>query len=162
MSKLKYFDGTNWNEVNGNIVGDTLPIGTEIIYDGQNVPVGWEQIAGKNYIAYDLYNNPSGTTSTISTLSDNVENYDYIEIYFKTNDTGSAGSTKIISSTSGTKVATLFYIWFVGTTDYVKSATINVSQKTITFKSNVQYQNFSQRESGSFVYITKVVGYKEA
>ena len=107
-----------------------------------------------------LYNNASGTASTISNLSDNVENYDYIEIYFKTNDTGSAGSTKIISSPSGTKVATLFYIWFVGNTDYVKSATINISQKTISFKSNIQYQNFGQRESGNFVYITKVVGYK--
>lgn len=41
MSKLKYFDGTNWNEVNGNIVGDTLPIGAIVPYGSTTAPTGW-------------------------------------------------------------------------------------------------------------------------
>ena len=41
MSKLKYFDGTNWNEVNGNIVGDTLPIGAIVPFGGWDAPTGW-------------------------------------------------------------------------------------------------------------------------
>lgn len=40
MSKLKYFDGTNWNEV-GNVAGDTLPIGAIVPYGGWNAPTGW-------------------------------------------------------------------------------------------------------------------------
>ena len=41
MSKLKYFDGTNWNEVNGQITGDTLPIGAIIPYGSTTVPTNW-------------------------------------------------------------------------------------------------------------------------
>ena len=41
MSKLKYFDGTNWNEVNGNIVGDTLPIGSIVPYGSSTAPTNW-------------------------------------------------------------------------------------------------------------------------
>lgn len=41
MSKLKYYDGTNWNEVNGNIVGDTLPIGAIVPYGSTTAPTGW-------------------------------------------------------------------------------------------------------------------------
>lgn len=107
-----------------------------------------------------LYDNASGTASTISNLSDNVENYQYIEVYFKTNDSGSTNSTKIISSPSGTKVATLFYVWHVGGTNYVKIATVNISAKTITFKSNTQFVDFSSKSEGNYVYITQVIGWK--
>lgn len=41
MSKLKYFDGTNWNEVNGQVTGDTLPIGSIIPFGGETAPSGW-------------------------------------------------------------------------------------------------------------------------
>ena len=41
MSKLKYFDGTNWNEVGGNITGDTLPIGAIVPFGGWDAPTGW-------------------------------------------------------------------------------------------------------------------------
>lgn len=41
MSKLKYFDGTNWNIVNGQITGDTLPIGAIVPFGGWDAPTGW-------------------------------------------------------------------------------------------------------------------------
>ena len=41
MSKLKYFDGTNWNEVGGKIAGDTLPIGAIVPFGGWDAPTGW-------------------------------------------------------------------------------------------------------------------------
>ena len=44
MSKLKYYDGTEWKTVNGQITGDTLPIGSEVDFDGETVPVGWQEI----------------------------------------------------------------------------------------------------------------------
>lgn len=44
MSTLKYYDGTNWTNVNSNITGDTLPIGAEIDFNGTTVPAGWEEV----------------------------------------------------------------------------------------------------------------------
>lgn len=41
MSKLKYYDGTNWKVVNGQITGDTLPIGAIVPFGGWDAPTGW-------------------------------------------------------------------------------------------------------------------------
>lgn len=41
MSTLKSYNGTEWIETNGNIVGDTLPIGSIIPYGGYSIPAGW-------------------------------------------------------------------------------------------------------------------------
>lgn len=41
MSKLKYYDGANWKVVNGQITGDTLPIGSIVPYGSENAPTGW-------------------------------------------------------------------------------------------------------------------------
>ena len=41
MSKLKYYDGTNWKTVNGQITGDTLPIGAIVPFGGWDAPTGW-------------------------------------------------------------------------------------------------------------------------
>lgn len=84
MSKLKYYDGTNWNVVNGQITGDTLPIGAEVDYIGETVPTGWEQVSdystsevntGKTWIdgkpiyrkVIDLGTLPNASTKTIPT-----------------------------------------------------------------------------------------------
>lgn len=46
MAILKYKDPTtgNWIELS-NAVGDTLPIGAIVEYDGENVPANWEQVS---------------------------------------------------------------------------------------------------------------------
>ena len=54
MSKLKYFNGTNWVEVNGNIVGDTLPIGSIIPYGSTTAPANWLVCDG-SYVSKDTY-----------------------------------------------------------------------------------------------------------
>lgn len=41
---LKRYNGTNWEAVGGSITGDTLPIGSEVDYIGENVPAGWEEV----------------------------------------------------------------------------------------------------------------------
>lgn len=45
MSTLKRYNGTSWETISGTVTGDTLPIGTEVEYDGATVPAGWEQVA---------------------------------------------------------------------------------------------------------------------
>lgn len=41
MSKLKVYDGTNWKVVNGQITGDTLPIGSIVPYGSRFAPTNW-------------------------------------------------------------------------------------------------------------------------
>lgn len=41
MSKLKYYDGTDWKVVNGQVTGDTLPIGAIVPFGGWDAPTGW-------------------------------------------------------------------------------------------------------------------------
>ena len=41
MSKLKYYDGTDWKIVNGQVTGDTLPIGAIVPFGGWDAPTGW-------------------------------------------------------------------------------------------------------------------------
>lgn len=106
-----------------------------------------------------LYDNSTGTTSNI-TLSDSANNYDYLEIYYKTNDSGSASSQKITGMSSGTKIASLSYIWFVQGSYYFKQANVNINGTSITFSNNNQWENNAPIEGGNFIYITRVVGYK--
>lgn len=44
MAQLKRYNGASWDIVGGAVTGDTLPIGSEIDYDGETAPVGWEEI----------------------------------------------------------------------------------------------------------------------
>lgn len=41
MSKLKYYNGSTWKTVNGEITGDTLPIGSIVEYGSLNAPTNW-------------------------------------------------------------------------------------------------------------------------
>lgn len=41
MSKLKVYDGSNWKVVNGQVTGDTLPIGSIVPYGSKYAPTNW-------------------------------------------------------------------------------------------------------------------------
>lgn len=41
MSTFKYYKNGQWNEVGGNIAGDTLPIGAIVPFGGWDAPTGW-------------------------------------------------------------------------------------------------------------------------
>ena len=41
MSILKYFDGTTWQDINGKMTGDTLPIGGIIPFGSATAPTNW-------------------------------------------------------------------------------------------------------------------------
>lgn len=106
-----------------------------------------------------LYNNSSGTTSTVN-LSKNVNNYWCLEIFYKTNDSGSSSSVRITDVAYGDKIASLLYTWYVDGNVYFKQANAYVSGNTIRFQNNVQWSLQTGVTSGSYIYITKVVGYK--
>ena len=89
---MKYNDNGEYKEIVVKSF-DTLPVGTEVDFDGNEVPSGWTE---ENNI---LYQSPTSSgVNTNITLNDNVNNYKYIEIYYITN--GRAGSQKVLSNST--------------------------------------------------------------
>jgi len=105
-----------------------------------------------------LYDNSSGTTSTVP-LSDSIANYDYIEIYYKTNDNNTISSKKIYPISTSNIVCLDFSYDYSGTV-YHKTANVQANGTNITFLSNKEFVNFGTNNSGNYIYITRVIGYK--
>ncbi len=150
----------------GEVLSEELPIGTEIDFNGQasDIPIGWEQVGGKSLIAYELYNNASGTIGNI-TLSDSAANYDCLEIYYRC--TEYCGSDKFYQPNgknirlskvdSGSDTTTLR----VFNTKYsISGNSINVVENNYTYVINGG--TVATLKDTNYIYIDRVVGYKEA
>nr|DAH32121.1 MAG TPA: protein of unknown function DUF859 [Caudoviricetes sp.] len=106
-----------------------------------------------------LYNSASGTAGTV-TLSDSVENYTYLEIFYRSSGDNACGSVKVFSPNG--KLVHLGTIHYVADYDYAKFALVNVSGSTITFSQNYQItlkNNGSVYSAENAIFITRVVGY---
>lgn len=106
-----------------------------------------------------LYNNASGTAGTV-TLSDSVENYTYLEIFYRSSGDNACGSVKVFSPNG--KLVHLGTIHYIADYDYAKFALVNVSGSMITFSQNYQItlkNNGSVYSAENAIYITRVVGY---
>lgn len=106
-----------------------------------------------------LYNSASGTAGTV-TLSDSVENYTYIEIFYRSSGDNACGSVKVFSPNG--KLVHLGTIHYVADYDYAKFALVSVSGSMITFSQNYQItlkNNGSVYSAENAIYITRVVGY---
>lgn len=106
-----------------------------------------------------LYNNASGTAGTV-TLSDSVENYTYLEIFYRSSGDNACGSVKVFSPNG--KLVHLGTIHYIADYDYAKFALVNVSGSMITFNQNYQItlkNNGSSYSAENAIFITRVVGY---
>lgn len=106
-----------------------------------------------------LYNSASGTAGTV-TLSDSVENYTYLEIFYRSSGDNACGSVKVFSPNG--KLVHLGTIHYIADFDYAKFALVNVSGSMITFSQNYQIvlkNNGSTYSSENAIFITRVVGY---
>lgn len=106
-----------------------------------------------------LYNSASGTAGTV-TLSDSVENYTYIEIFYRSSGDNACGSVKVFNPNN--KLVHLGTIHYIADYDYAKFALVNVSGSMITFSQNYQItlkNNGSTYSAENAIYITRVVGY---
>lgn len=108
-----------------------------------------------------LYNNTSGSNSNI-TLSDSAVNYEYIEIFFRSND-NTYNSVKIYEP-NGKSISLIAQynngsniVWF-------KITIVTISGTSITRGNAVDGKLISNSSafvgSTSNIYITRVVGYK--
>lgn len=140
----------------GGVAGDTLPIGAIIDYDGESIPSNWEEVKDKTI----LYESETGELGNV-TLNDSAENYDYIEIYYKTS--GRSGSVKLQDFTN--KNISLSIVGVSSTTFMTLMKEIVISGNTIRKNAEYTYlKEFSAEERCSAtntVYIYKVIGYKE-
>ena len=107
-----------------------------------------------------LYDDPKGSVNNI-TLSDNVSNYKYIDIFYKNND--NLYSSVKVYSPNDKKVCltcnnpTSDFIYWKNKVVSVKDNTINnysYNQDWASNNSNVGHQN------ANFIGIVRVVGYK--
>ncbi len=112
-----------------------------------------------------LYNDNAGSNGTI-TLSDNVSNYKYVEIfyykYYTSNDKGYNHSVKVYNPNEKT-VSLVFAYKSSDTSMQIGGASIEIKGKSITWKSNGGI-NFGENHFNLFsnaeTKITRVVGYK--
>lgn len=106
-----------------------------------------------------LYSSASGTAGTV-TLSDSVENYTYLEIFYRSSGDNACGSVKVFNPNN--KLVHLGTIHYIADYDYAKFALVNVSGSMITFNQNYQItlkNNGSVYSAENAIYITRVVGY---
>lgn len=106
-----------------------------------------------------LYNSASGTAGTV-TLSDSVENYTYLEIFYRSSGDNACGSVKVFSPNG--KLVHLGTIHYVADYNYAKFALVSVSGSMITFSQNYQIvlkNNGSTYSAENAIFITRVVGY---
>lgn len=109
-------------------------------------------------IPYTLYDNNSGSAENI-TLSDNVENYKYIEIYYK----DEVNAILCQKTYNNSAILTISRFASDGA-NFQPSRTIQLSQNKIT---TTRYGKVTITNSGSVsvsstnnIYITRVIGYK--
>lgn len=176
-SSKTYLSGLSYNEI-GNGKTFTTPANTAYIImtikiankdtfmlNKGSTALPYEEYYGK-YLnkadgilsPYTLYENSSGSTGNI-TLSDNVENYKYIEIYYKDE------VNVILCQKTYNNSAILTISRFASDgANFQPSRTIQLSQNTIT---TTRYGKVTITNSGSVsvsssnnIYITRVIGYK--
>ena len=122
-----------------------------------------ENVCSKVYEATTLYSS-NGTSGTI-TLSKNVSNYDYLEIYWKENTAASFFCSKVLpsfqpkwglcehhySSSDGYYVFNSKYITISGTT---------ITQDSVGY-ANVKTNIYPNARVENHIYILRVIGYKK-
>lgn len=114
-----------------------------------------KNITLNDFIPTTLYSNSSGSNGSI-TLSQNISNFKYIEVYFKNND-GDVNSIKFKSSSSQTVFSlTSFNANWVKITRCV----IEENKLKIESYSERSFNSISTNTGFNHNYITLVLGYK--
>lgn len=110
---------------------------------------------GRVYQCKWLYNNPSGTTGTV-TLNDSASNYDIIDIIFRTND-WEFSSTRVSNPNGRTAILTGVN---GGSNFYFKNSSVYISGNTVKFNKQweMAVEGSINKYTGSFAYIVTVLG----
>jgi hypothetical protein len=151
---MKYNDNGTWEDIYVKTF-DTLPIGTEVDYDGSVVPSGWEEV---NNVLYEN-NSGAGKTANI-TLNDDVDNYEWFIFYGFDDDNSSVKMTiPFYKVGTGNLKGSYFDISSSGGAWTTRNYTY--SGATLTY-SNQYYYTLAQGSVFSYANfrVTKIVGIK--
>ena len=147
-----------WEVIGGAITGDTLPIGTEVDYDGTTIPNGWEEIddvvVTENVVSRNIFNKneaiiPNANIDADGAISSNASTFyqaKYISIKPNTKYTVSSANNAIyriaeydnsktfIKRTYNADASTKYTIVTSSTTKFIRLAIDNsVNIDTIMF-----------------------------
>ena len=158
---MKYNDNGEYKDIYIKTF-DTLPVGTEVDYDGETVPNGWSEIDNV------LYETPTPLTSQNSISFSNISNYEYVEILYGNTLGAQSCSLKLIPSIAIGQNIT-FNIMTTDTSTgilYLSSSRYNLTATGMSFVRTTQKQlnadgttttNTSTTPSNLVIY--KVIGY---
>lgn len=93
------------NEHGGSGGGDSLPLGTEVCYTGDTIPVGWTDVTNER--AHILWENPDPTTAMgATTITLSSCNYEVMEVFFyqRSSNNHATYSSRFLQSSSGTRL----------------------------------------------------------
>lgn len=143
---------------------DSLPVGSEIDFDGEttDIPAGWEEVDSFNLVGYTLYENATGSNGDI-TLNDSAANYDYIEIFYRNLDSFYT-STRMYNPNSKTVFLNVNFVAPDGLTIANQSKIVTINGNTITVNRYGEAKiagGTPSNTASNYIYITKVIGYKE-
>ena len=145
-------DGVDYGmQIRSSLLGQDLYVRNQ---KGANNWTSWERI----YRESTLYESDSGTTGNI-TLSDDVDNYKYIEIFYKRGE-AFQDSTKVDLSIS--KKASLISVLYTGNNVYFDMKGVTLTKTNLTVNYNrIFYGNtsFVQQDNNN-IKICKIVGYR--
>lgn len=135
---------------------DTLPIGSVVEFDGDIIPSGWEEVTNKVV----LYDDTTGIKTDV-TLSDSAENYDYLEIFARSNDKIYV-SQKVYKPNSKEVLLIASYPYSSGVT-YMKMTSYSINGNVISPKNYCELALGPTISNGNSnnLYIVRVIGYKE-
>lgn len=159
---LKYKDNNAFTELQIKAL-DSMPVGTIVEFNGQasDIPVGWEQVNDPSKPTL-LYSNETGTDIDF-TLTDDISNYSFIEVFGYNSFTGNQVSSGKIKS-NYSKVQVLLRDNYVQTGRGVSQA---FCFKVLKFEGNnvnrILYNTW-WTDSGSTeddnIFVTEVIGFK--
>lgn len=169
---IRHYSNLEEDNINQNIQLEQNPVATtyeayvepEIyILNSNNVYEKFEKDENKKRILFESSDGISGDI----TLTDNITNYSYLEIYYKQND-GTYGYTKCVARNNAHIDLTVNHTTNNGYANSFSSRTINIYNNTIKTLNTNRYisgnitsdNNLSGTTATNNIYITKVVGYK--
>ncbi len=135
---------------------DTVPIGTEVDFNGTNIPDGWEEVDNVLWTNGDLTSSFAPQTVT---LSDDIENYEYYEVLFKFS---TSRSSTLSISTGKIKTGMITVLSLPVGTNYSRTIT-SMSGKNFKFGPGGSYATYGTTTltvDNTYLIPYKIIGYK--
>ena len=156
-------DSTNWQVVNillNTKINPKLIDKTNFIKNARNN--SQTDTYSCDYINGEvIYDNTNGT-STDFTLDSTINNYRYVEVYYRTNDANSMSCKKAQVQYNATTLMSLDFCYILSNALYYKCANISINGTSATFTGNSQVllNGSLSPSAGNYVFVFKIIGYK--